>query len=211
MPAAWGMHTARRRAGCASMTRPPPPGCLDGALAGALGLLARGVADRRSPLHTPTLATRGADGAPNARTVVLRAFDAGTRRLRVHTDRRSAKAAELAADPRVMLHGYDAAAEAQLRIAGRASLHHADALAETAWTASRAFSRMCYAAAQPPGAAVAAPPPAPRDAEAGRDNFMAVVITMDSLDWLLLAHEGHRRARFAWDGAGRLSASWIAP
>lgn len=193
------------------MTRPPPPGCLDDALAGALALLARGVADRRSPLHTPTLATRSADGAPNARTVVLRAFDSGTRRLRVHTDRRSAKATELAADPRVLLHGYDASAQVQLRIAGRASLHHADALAEAAWAASRAASRMCYAAAEPPGAAVAAPPPAPRDTEGGRDNFMAVVITMDSLDWLLLAHEGHRRARFAWDEEGRISASWIAP
>ncbi|MBB5691174.1 pyridoxamine 5'-phosphate oxidase [Roseomonas alkaliterrae] len=193
------------------MTRPPPPDRLEDALAGAFALLARGVADRRSPLHTPTLATRGTDGAPNARTVVLRAFDPGTRRLRLHTDRRSAKATELAAEPRVMLHAYDAAAQVQLRIAGTVSLHHDDALAESAWSGSRASSRMCYAAVEPPGAAVAAPPPAPRDAEAGRGNFMAVVIAMDSLDWLLLAHEGHRRARFAWDEAGRLSATWIAP
>jgi len=193
------------------MTRPPPPARLEDALAGAFALLARGVADRRSPLHTPTLATRGTDGAPNARTVVLRAFDPGSRRLRLHTDRRSAKATELAADPRVMLHGYDAGAQIQLRIAGRASLHHADALAEDAWAGSRASSRMCYAAAEAPGAAVAAPSPAPRDTEGGRDNFMAVVMTMDSLDWLLLAHEGHRRARFAWDEAGALSASWVAP
>lgn len=193
------------------MTRPPPPACLEDALAGAFALLARGVADRRSPLHTPTLATRGTDGAPNARTVVLRAFDAATRRLRLHTDRRSAKATELAADPRVMLHGYDAGAQIQLRIAGRASLHQTDALAEDAWAGSRASSRMCYSAAEAPGASVAMPPPAPRDTEGGRTNFLAVVIAMDSLDWLLLAHEGHRRARFAWDEAGALSASWIAP
>jgi len=193
------------------MTRPPPPDTPAEALASAFRLLARGVADRRSPFHTPTLATRGADGAPNLRTVVLRGFDAASRTLRIHTDRRSAKAAEIAAEPRAMLHAYDPGAQVQLRLAGRARLHLDDEVAEAAWAASREMSRMCYAAAAAPGSPLAAPAPTPRDALAGRANFAVVLMAVDSLDWLLLAHEGHRRARFRWEADGTLSAGWIAP
>ncbi|WP_198372559.1 pyridoxamine 5'-phosphate oxidase family protein [Roseomonas rosulenta] len=193
------------------MTRPPPPATPQDALADAFRLLSRGVADRRSPFHTPTLATRGLDGAPDLRTVVLRGFDPATRLLRIHTDRRSAKAGEIAADPRAALHGYDAAAQVQIRIAGVASLHLDDATADAAWAASREMSRMCYATPHAPGAPVEEPPPAPQDAAAGRANFAAVTLRIDALDWLLLAAAGHRRARFAWDDAGALCAGWAAP
>ncbi|WP_198377316.1 pyridoxamine 5'-phosphate oxidase family protein [Neoroseomonas rubea] len=193
------------------MTRPPAPATPEDALDSAFRLLARGVADRRSPFHTPTLATVAADGAPNLRTVVLRAFDPATRRIRIHTDRRSAKAAEIAARPRVMLHGYDAGAQVQLRLAGDATLHLGDAEAETAWAGSRPMSRMVYATPHAPGATLDAPPPAPQDAEGGRENFAVVTFILDRLDWLLLTHDGHRRARFAWDQGGALSAAWVAP
>ena len=193
------------------MTRPAPPATLEEALAEAFRLLSRGVADRRSAFHTPTLATLGAEGAPNLRTVVLRAFDPAARSLRIHTDRRSVKAAEIAADPRAMLHGYDAGAQVQLRLTGHAMLHLDDETAESAWAASREMSRMCYATPHAPGARLAAPPEAPRDAEGGRGNFAAVTLRIAALDWLMLAHAGHRRARFAWDAEGRLDASWRAP
>lgn len=62
-----------------------------------------------------------------------------------------------------------------------------------------------------PFSAVLVTPPAPRDAAAGRANFAVVLMAMDSLDWLLLAHEGHRRARFRWEADGTLSAGWVAP
>nr|WP_246328517.1 pyridoxamine 5'-phosphate oxidase family protein [Curtobacterium pusillum] len=47
---------------------------------------------------TVTLSTVGLDGYPSARTVLLSRFDG--ERLHFHTDTRSRKAAELAADPR---------------------------------------------------------------------------------------------------------------
>lgn len=193
------------------MTCPEPPRTLEESLADACRRILRGIEARRGPFHTPTLATRGADGGPNLRTVVLRAFDPAARSLRIHTDRRSAKAAELATDPRAMLHAYDGEARLQLRFAGQARLHLDDALADAAWTASREGSLVCYAAAQAPGTAIAAPAAAPRFAAAGRANFAVISLVFDSLDWLLLDPAGHRRARFAWDGAGRLAAEWIAP
>lgn len=173
--------------------------------------LARGVADRRSAFHTPTLATIGADGAPEARTLVLRGFDAATRTLRLHTDARSGKVADLAADPRCALHLYDPGAKLQLRIAGRAAVHGGDAVAEAAWAGSREFSRMCYAIEPAPGTPVAEPPAAPRDAEAGQAVFRVILLRFDRLEWLELAAAGHRRARFAWDDAGALTSTWLVP
>jgi len=183
---------------------------LSATLAEAFRLLSRGVADRRHGFHTPTLASIGLDGAPMARTVVLRGFDASTRTLRIHTDGRSAKCAEILAEPRVALHCYDTAAQVQLRIAATARLHAADPVAEAAWAGSRSFSRMCYAADPPPGTPIPAPLPAPTDPEAGRPNFVAVTLSMRALEWLWLDAAGHRRARFDFAAEG-IDASWIAP
>lgn len=192
--------------------RPRPPHADDLAelRAAAFALLARGVADRRSPMHTPTLASIGLDGAPRARTLVLRGFDAATRRLRLHSDRRAGKCAELAADPRCALHAYDAAAQVQIRVEGTASVHTDDALAEAAWQASRAFSRIIYAIEPAPGTQVAAPPPAPQDEAAGRPHFATIEVRMHSLEWLWLAAGGHRRARIDWTGTEE-HATWLVP
>jgi hypothetical protein len=198
------------RAAPAGKPRPGFADELEATLAEAFRLLARGVADRRHPFHTPTLATLGADGAPRARTLVLRGFDAAARTLRLHTDARSAKHAELAAEPRCALHAYDAGAQIQLRLAGRASLHRDDTLADAAWAASRPFSRLCYAAPEAPGAVLAAPPPAPREGE-GRANFAAITLRFEELDWLWLDAAGHRRARFSWSGDAPPRAEWLAP
>ena len=193
------------------MTRPAPPQTLEDTLAEAFRLLSRGVADRRSAFHTPTLATIGAGGAPNLRTVVLRAFDPAARTLRIPTDRRSAKAGEIAADARAMIHGYDAGAQVQLRIAGDAVLHLDDAVADAAWAASREMSRMTYATPHAPGTPLPAPPEAPRDSAGARPNFAALMLRITMLDCLTLTHAGHRRAHFAWDADGALASGWRAP
>lgn len=176
----------------------------------AFALLARGVGDRRHPFHTPTLASIGLDGAPRARTLVLRGFDASARLIRLHSDRRSEKFAELTRDPRCAVHFYDPAGQIQIRLEGIASLHSEDVVAEAAWAASRPFSRMCYAIEPAPGTAIAAPPAAPQDEAAGRPNFGVVLLHMHSLEWLWLAADGHRRARLDWL-PGEERATWLVP
>ncbi len=184
---------------------------LEESLAEAFRLLSRGVADRRHGFHTPTLATIGLDGAPQARTLVLRGFEAATRTLRLHTDARSGKVAELEADPRAQLHLYDAGAKVQLRLSGRAALHGGDAVAEAAWQGSRSFSRLCYAIEPGPGTPVTAPPPAPMDAEAGRPVFRVILLRFDRLEWLHLAASGHTRARFDWGPDDARRSGWLVP
>ena len=177
----------------------------------AFRLLTNAVPERRSAFHTPTLASLDDAGAPSLRTIVLRGFDAETRTLRFHTDRRSDKARGIARDPRVMMHFYDAAPHVQMRVAGKAVLHLDNAVADAAWEGSQRSSRMCYAALEASGAVVPAPPAAPQDTEIGRPHFAAVVIGFDRLEWLWLAAAGHQRARFIWDETGKLTADWIAP
>lgn len=184
---------------------------LTASLQEAFRLLADAVPNRRSPFHTPTIASLDDAGGPSLRTVVLRGFDAEARSLRFHTDRRSDKARGIARDPRVMMHFYDAALHIQLRVAGRAVLHLEDAVADAAWEGSRSSSRMCYAAPDASGAIVPGPPAAPTDSEIGRPHFAAVIIGFHRLEWLWLAAAGHQRARFIWDEAGILTADWIAP
>lgn len=193
----------------------PVPATPDAALAVALAALAAAITNRDSPLRTPTLATRGLDGAPALRTVVLRHFDADTRLLHIHTDRRSSKAAEITADPRVALHGYDPATRTQLRLSGRATLHLDDVIADAAWAATPVPARMTYAAITRPGSIIAAPLPMPQDAQSGRRRFAALLLRIDSLDWLLLDPAGHARARFDWTSDTNkddaMTATWIAP
>ena len=190
---------------------------LDASLAHAFGLITRGVPDRRSPFHHPVVATLGLDGRPRLRTVILRGFDFAKRELRFHTDRRAQKVQEITADPRVSMMGYDAGAKIQLRIEGRAVLHTDDAVADAAWEAAKLFSRQCYGVAPAPGTPLSAgadfvlPETTEEGTAPGRAHFTAVVVRMDSLEWLYLAAQGHRRAHYAWDANGSFSSNWLAP
>ncbi|MEH3144862.1 MAG: pyridoxamine 5'-phosphate oxidase family protein [Methylobacterium frigidaeris] len=193
---------------------PPFYDDLDAIRAEAWRLLAEGAAHRRGAFHTPALATIGEDGGPRLRTVVLRAVDPAACRLRFHADRRSDKVGEIARDPRVALHIYDAGAKIQLRIEGSADLHHDDELSRAAWDASRSQSRACYGIAPGPGTPLAAGDgyamPAGDPGEPGREHFTAVTVAVTLFDFLYLAHAGHRRARFGFDG-GREQGEWLAP
>lgn len=170
-------------------------------LAHAWASLSRGVADRRSAFHTIGVATIGRDGRPRLRTVVLRAVEPSAARLRFHTDARADKIAELAADPRIALHGYDPGGKLQIRVEGRAVVHVGDVVADAAWAASRPMSRDCYGTRPAPGTPVSAPdafalPADEAERAAGRPNFRAVIVAVETIETLYLARSGHRRARF---------------
>ena len=194
------------------MTAPRPGFAdnLDETLAEAFRLLARGVADRRSAFHTPTLATIAPEGAPSLRTLVLRGFDAPTRTLRLHTDARSSKVTELVRDPRAALHAYDAGAHIQLRLTGEATLCREGAAPDAAWARATPNSRLVYAQEMTPGTPVDNPEMPPFTGDA-RTHFATIALRFHSLEWLWLAASGHRRARFTWDGEVLTGAEWCAP
>lgn len=194
---------------------PPFYNDLDATRDHALALIARGVKDRKSGMHTFTVATIGPDGAPRLRTVVNRGFDPQTRTLRFHTDARSPKLDELARDQRAAVHLYDPKAKTQLRLDALATVHRDSDVRQAAWDATRDFSRECYRVVTAPGEAVEAPNTIAftlgEDPEEGAENFVAVTLQMQTLEWLYLAHQGHRRARFSWNSAGEVSQTWLVP
>ena len=200
------------------MTHPLPSfyNDLDQTLTHAWAQLARGVSDRRCAFHTPTLATIGLDGAPKMRTVVLRACDVANRLFRVHTDIRTAKVSEIEHNPVASLHAYDVGQKFQVRVAGTAVLHKGDLLAKTAWALSQPMSRAGYAQEPGPGRLLADPKTIPQlpaidDGQVnGFENFGIILIAVQSIECLYLGHQGHRRARFAWED-GALRATWLAP
>lgn len=185
---------------------------LDLTLRAAWSLLGRGAKDRKAPAHTPVLATLR-DGMPQLRTVVLRGCDRETRRLRFHTDQRSHKVAEIEANPAGAVHVYDPKQKIQLRLDCQLSVHIGDELAQEAWAATRDFSRICYQVMQGPGEAVSDPREVPFSADQsneGWDHFAVISALVTRIEWLYLAHQGHRRAEFVWQD-GDWQGRWLVP
>ena len=182
-------------------------------------LLTRGAADRRSPLHTPVVASVTAAGAPDARVMVLRAADRATATLRFHTDARSPKCADI--DGRaVSVLGYHPGEAVQLRVIGTARVVRDGDRVDQIWTTSTPFARRCYLVESAPGTPLAGPASglpaaiegrAPVEAELApaRANFALVMVEITTIDWLHLAQTGHRRAVFrASDG---WAGHWVVP
>lgn len=174
--------------------------------------------DRKSPLHTPVIVTADVD----ARVMVLRAFDAQSWRLRLHTDTRAPKAQVIAADPRMAVLFYDKGAKIQIRARGTGEIVREGAEIDAAWAASTRFARRCYLG-EGPGAASDTPTSGlpsefegvePDDTQLvpARENFALLRITLDALDWLYLAHTGHVRAQFTRAGQGAAwEGRWVSP
>ncbi|WP_290887502.1 pyridoxamine 5'-phosphate oxidase family protein [Arenimonas sp.] len=191
---------------------------LDAVWTHAWARLLAGARSGGDPFHQGVLATVSSDG-PQARYAVLRAVDPTGGTVAFHTDRRSPKVAQLAVDPRVAWcffgHGE------QVRLSGTVVLHHDDAEAEAAWSASRRSSRQNYAGLNAPGTFVGQPgeggPPGlgapPLDAAAlvaARGHFALARVQVHALDWLSLSAQGHVRARFEREPGGWQS-SWTTP
>jgi len=194
---------------------PPRPGAddLNATLAEVWRILARGAEVPEADARTPTLATTGANGEPEARTVVLRECRREARLLAVHTDARSAKVMDLARDPRCQLHIYEREAGVQFRIACRARLRAGDDRAQTAWAETPEPARFLYRVEPAPGTPIPSPNAAAfpsNDGDDGRANFMVLELHVERIEWLLLHRDGHRRARFAWD-RDDWAGQWVAP
>lgn len=178
------------------------PKTLSDMLALGESTFAAALADRQHPARYVTFCTVTPDG-PAARTVMLRAWDAGV--ALVQTDGASHKVAELAADPRVALVMWDPGTDVQLRLNGRARV---DTGATEDWARMPAPARLNYGGAPTPGTMMATA----EEYVPGSDAARFVVVACEIARWEVL-HLGanmHRRALFARDG-GTWQGQWIAP
>lgn len=121
--------------------------------------------------------------------LVLRRAEPSAGLLWLHTDVRSAKRAELAADPRAALTFWDARANLQLRVEGVAQIDPDPGLLSDAWARVPEAARRNYASVAAPGAPLAG---ALAFLEDGRANFAMIAVRAERLEWLWLGPV-HRR------------------
>ncbi|QCB48125.1 pyridoxamine 5'-phosphate oxidase family protein [Hydrogenophaga sp. PAMC20947] len=164
------------------------------------------VTQRGHAWRTPVLATTDTLGMPQARTVVLRAVDAGALQLRIYTDRRSAKVAELQGQAMASLVFWSSELQWQLRVSARFEVMTQGDEVNSAWERVRqTASAADYLTPASPGSE--RPAVAPGEGRAGTPHHLAVLMAqVESMDWLALSRAGHQRAR--WQG-GQLS--WLVP
>lgn len=185
--------------------------------------LGRAARDRRSAMHTPVVGTVRTDGTPSQRVMVLRAFDPATATLRFHTDSRAAKVDELGNGPPISILAYDPGAKRQFRLTGNGRIEVDGETADKAWNDATLFARRCYLADPAPGTVSDVPVSGlPADIEGrkpeddaevapGRANFAVLLARIDTIEFLHLAHTGHRRAVFRLQADGTWQGQWLVP
>lgn len=181
--------------------------------------LQRAARDRRSAMHMPVVGT----GDGDLRMMVLRACDPDFAQVRFHTDARSHKVEVIGPGAPVGLLAFDPEAKVQIRARGTGRIETSGELVDAAWAQADAYARRCYLAEAGPGApiarlasglpaAVEGIRPSEEQLVPARENFAVLLVTLTSLDWLYLAHNGHRRARFSRGEPGQpWQETWVIP
>lgn len=175
--------------------------------------LARCARDAGHGWHRAVLATAGEDGA-DARVVVLREVRPALHELVIYTDTRSPKARQIEHDPRATLVCWCPDMGWQLRL--RCHLELADDGLEVTsrWAGIRHRpAAQDYLSPLAPGSVVRDPRAGgatssddARSACVQRGHFGVLTARVQSIDWLEVHAQGHRRASF--DTQGR---RWLVP
>ncbi len=168
-------------------------------------LSAAATTDRKHPWRTPVLATIEGDAA-DARSVILREVNVTERRLRVFSDARAAKVAQLQSHPTGTLVMWSPPLGWQLRCRVHLTLEPSGLATTSRWARVKLSpAAQDYLSPLAPGATIASPERPLPDA-AAREHFAMITAQVLAIDWLELHPEGHRRARFAATGA-----TWLQP
>ncbi|MDP2007421.1 MAG: pyridoxamine 5'-phosphate oxidase family protein [Rubrivivax sp.] len=172
--------------------------------------LGAAVRHKGHPWRVGVLATTDGDIA-DARSVVLREWDEAQRALLIYTDARSPKVEQFSAHPLGTLVLWSETLGWQLRLRVKLELQTAGLTVSSRWARLKMTpAAHDYLSPLPPGAALGHDGPHERHRQApareSRGHFAVVVARVQSIDWLELHADGHRRARF--DSRG---ARWLAP
>jgi pyridoxamine 5'-phosphate oxidase len=154
--------------------------------------LQRAVHDKAHPWRTPVLATTDGE-IGDARTVVLREAERDRAGLRLYSDARSAKAAQIASHPQGTLVMWSPALGWQLRVRVVLTVSTEGLEVSSRWAKLKLSpAANDYLSSHAPGT----PLEAALAARGERAHFALIDAHVQSIDWLELHADGHRRARF---------------
>lgn len=185
-------------------------------------VIEEGVTNRRAASHHPIIANIDARGRPSQRVMILRQCNWASSALRFHSDLRSDKISQIEANADASVLIYDEAAKIQIRLTGTIALGTTDA-ADAAWAASTEFARRCYMTQSAPGnvsdrpasglpAWIEGKQPTEEMLVSARENFAILSFSFDQIDWLYLANNGHRRAKFERvSDSHNWAGNWLIP
>ncbi len=182
--------------------------------------LERAVTEEGNPFRTPVLGTTNLFECA-MRVVVLRHADEARRELICYSDARAQKVHQLKLCEQAHWLFYDPVRRLQIRISAHTMVHQQDGIASQHWQKAPLIHRRNYSANQPPGSDIHAPGDAiapalkspkvtAKELEPGYENFAVLVSTVDQIEWLQLADEGHTRAVLNWT-AVKWSGLWLVP
>jgi pyridoxamine 5'-phosphate oxidase len=183
-----------------------------------------GAAHRQHAFHMPAVSNvqmHNGQYFPDSRTMVLRQAHSDSAQLVFHTDTRSPKVNAFGKHPQAHVLAYSPANKVQIRATGLAQIHTQGDMVEQAWAQSTLFAKRCYLSSLGSGYVIdAAHSGLPADlegiepdearAQAGRQNFALLSIHLNQMDYLSLAHTGHRRALLSLHNH-RWGGQWLCP
>ena len=145
-------------------------------------------------------------GAAEARCVVLREVEAERRRVVFYSDARSPKVRQAENTPGATLVLWSRSLSWQLRLRVQLEVLTSGLTVSSRWARLKMTpGAQDYLSPLPPGHALGSEA-APLPERGTREHFAVVIAQIESIDWLELHAEGHRRAAF--DATG---ARWLVP
>ncbi|MFV3291524.1 pyridoxamine 5'-phosphate oxidase family protein [Pseudomonas sp. NY11955] len=163
-----------------------------------------------NPFRLMQLATVNSEGQPKVSTVVLRHADESTRSIIFYADKRSAKLAEILAEPRVGITSVAPSGKLQLRLEGLGEPLSDVSLLAKHWELARGRTQALFRHGCIPGEAISSPSSAYETHMDGFDNFALLAVHLRKIEWLNLTQDIHQRARYILQGE-HWQAGWIAP
>ena len=181
-------------------------------------MLNNGVTDRSSQFRLPVFICGGQNDF-DGRIVVLRKSDETNNLLQFHSDIRSDKIEKLKKNKNAVMLFYDKKEKIQLRIKVECTVHHDNETTKESWSKTGHISRKCYLVDNGPGTISPSPTSGLKpefdnfeftleQSEEGYKNFTVIQCKIKSFEWLYLAAQGHRRAKFELDNNKEY---WLVP
>ena len=176
------------------------------------------VTNRSSQFRVPVFVC-GDQKDFDGRIVVLRKSDQTNNLLQFHSDIRSEKISKLKNNKNAAMLFYDKKEKIQLRIKVECTVHHSNETTKESWSKTGHISRKCYLVDNGPGTISPSPTSGLKpefdnfeftmeQSEEGYKNFTVIQCKIKSFEWLYLAAQGHRRAKFELDNNKEY---WLVP
>ena len=176
------------------------------------------IINRTSQFRIPTFIC-GDQSDFDGRIVVLRKSDQQNNIVQFHSDIRSDKIEKLKKNKNAVMLFYDKKEKIQLRTKVECTVHHNNETTKESWSKTGHISRKCYLVDNGPGTVSPSPTSGLKpefdnyeftleQSEKGYKNFTVIQCKIKSFEWLYLAAQGHRRAKFELDNNKEY---WLVP